>query len=272
MAHLGEHGTVDELDHRMHDTLRMDDDIDPRDIHIKKPARLDHLEALVEHRGRIDGDLFSHPPRRVTQRFLPRHGTQFVLRPRTERPAGRGENQAPHLHRVASFEALKNRVVLAVHRKKAAPAAAGRSHDQLAGHDEHLLAGQRDVFAGLERSKSRTQPSGAHDGDEHEVRSLPSGQLVQTTGAGENGHRLVIQLRPQFRFCGRVGHRQGIRPQTIRLRREPLDIAEPRHADNAHPLGQFTGHPAGALPDRAGRAEEHDVAAAHEGNPRTRRM
>ena len=272
MAHLGKHGSIHELDHRMHDALRVDDDIDPRDVHVEKPARLDHLQPLVEHRGRIDGDFFAHPPRRMAQRFLPGHRPHLVLRPGTERSAGCGENKAPHLHRVASFQALENRVVLAVHRENPAAKVTRGRHDQLTGDHEHFLAGQRDVFAGLERGEGRTQPPRAHDGDQHHVRAFPGGQLLQPAGAGENGHRLVIELRPQFQLRGRVRHRQSVGPQGVRLHREPIDIAEPRHPDHAHPPGQLTGHPACALPDRAGRAENHDVAATHEGNPRTRRM
>src|SRR5436190_7621646 len=61
---------VRELDHRMHDALRMDNDFDLFHLHPEEPARLDHLQAFVEERGRIDRDLRSHVPSWMLKRLL----------------------------------------------------------------------------------------------------------------------------------------------------------------------------------------------------------
>ena len=67
---LREDGAIDELDHRMDDALRVDDDVDPGHLDIEEPARLDHLQPLVEERGGIDGDLLAHVPCGMPERLL----------------------------------------------------------------------------------------------------------------------------------------------------------------------------------------------------------
>ena len=45
-------------------------DLDLRRRQAEQPVRLDHLEALVHQRGRVDGDLRPHLPRRMPQRVV----------------------------------------------------------------------------------------------------------------------------------------------------------------------------------------------------------
>ena len=156
MAHLRQDRTVDELDHRMHDALRMNHHVDARDIHVEKPTRFDHFQPLVEQGRGIDGDFFAHPPSRMPQRLLLGHRAQLLRRPRAKGPAARRENQAANMPRVATFEALENGIVLAVDRQDAPTMAPGRGHDHLAGHDEHLFAGQSNVLPRLKRRERGT--------------------------------------------------------------------------------------------------------------------
>ncbi len=62
VAELGDDAVVGELDHAVDDALRMDDDLDLVHGHVEEPFGLDHLQALVEERGAIDGDFPSHGP------------------------------------------------------------------------------------------------------------------------------------------------------------------------------------------------------------------
>ena len=64
---LGHGGAVGELDHRVHDRLRVDDDLDAVVGRAEQLVGLDHLEALVHQRRRVDGDLRPHVPGRVGQ-------------------------------------------------------------------------------------------------------------------------------------------------------------------------------------------------------------
>ena len=48
----------------------VDDDVDPVEGDVEEQVRLDHLEALVDQRGRVDGDHRAHRPGGVLQRLL----------------------------------------------------------------------------------------------------------------------------------------------------------------------------------------------------------
>jgi hypothetical protein len=72
-------------------------------------VRLDHLEALVHQRRRVDGDLGPHVPRRVGERVLDGDGGQLGGGAAAERPAARGEDDAPHFRLAARAQALPHR-------------------------------------------------------------------------------------------------------------------------------------------------------------------
>ncbi len=61
---------------------------------VEQPAGLDQLQPLIEHRGRVDGDLVAHPPGRMGQR-LGRVARRRSARPRTSdtAPAAGGEDE-----------------------------------------------------------------------------------------------------------------------------------------------------------------------------------
>ena len=70
---LRERRAVDELDHRVHQRLRVHDDVDPVERHAEEQVRLEQLEALVDQGGRVRGDDPAHVPGRVGQRLGRRH-------------------------------------------------------------------------------------------------------------------------------------------------------------------------------------------------------
>ena len=64
---LGDGGAVGELHHRVDDRLRVHDHLDAVVADAEQLVGLDHLEALVHQRRRVDGDLRTHAPRRMGQ-------------------------------------------------------------------------------------------------------------------------------------------------------------------------------------------------------------
>ena len=90
---------------------------------IEQPVRLDHLEAFVHQRGRIDGDLAAHPPRRMAQRVLRRDAFERRGRHLAKRPARRRQDDASHLLAPPAVQTLMDGVVLAVDRQNATPRA-----------------------------------------------------------------------------------------------------------------------------------------------------
>ncbi len=66
---LGDRRAVDELDHRVHDRLRVHHDVDAVVLDVEEQVRLDDLEALVHERRRVRGDDEAHVPRGVRERL-----------------------------------------------------------------------------------------------------------------------------------------------------------------------------------------------------------
>ena len=66
---LGDRGSVDELDHRVHDRLRVHDDLDAVVLDVEEQVRLDDLEPLVHERGGVRRDDEPHVPRRMGERL-----------------------------------------------------------------------------------------------------------------------------------------------------------------------------------------------------------
>ena len=66
-AELGLHRAVLELYGTVNDRLRVDEHLYLFGIDTEEPLRLNHLEALVHHRGRVDGDLRTHVPGGMAQ-------------------------------------------------------------------------------------------------------------------------------------------------------------------------------------------------------------
>ncbi len=72
-AELGHDRAVDELDHRVDELLRVDDDVDAVEGDVEEQVRLDDLEALVDQRRGVGGDDPAHREVGVGERLLGGH-------------------------------------------------------------------------------------------------------------------------------------------------------------------------------------------------------
>ena len=118
----------------------------------EQEVRLDHLEALVHQRRRVDRDLRAHVPRRVRERVGRADVAQVVGGAPAERAAGRGQHQ-----RDASRRRGRRQCTAAAPSARSRRAAARRperarlgQHERPAG-DQALLVGERQVGAGAQR-------------------------------------------------------------------------------------------------------------------------
>ena len=131
---------------------------------------LDHLEALVHQRRRVDRDAAAHLPGRVGERV----GDAHLVRD----PCGRGTGppEAVTTSRstvpgVSRADQLVERRMLGVDRDQELGAGRlGEGHHQLAAEHEALLVGERDVDPGGQRDHGGGEAGGADDAVEDEVR------------------------------------------------------------------------------------------------------
>jgi len=154
----------------MDDALRVDDHFDALHFHTEEPAGLDHFQPFVEERGGVDGDFGAHAPGGMFERLGRSNTFKGSCRGVAERAAAGGEEEAANMGRIAPFQALKDGVMFAVHREDVDPFAPGGFHDDLARHDEDLLAGDGEILPCFDGGQGGAQPANAHDGDENHVR------------------------------------------------------------------------------------------------------
>src|SRR5256886_16350109 len=100
------------MDHR----LGMDHNVNPIATNAEQRMRLDHLEAFVHQRRRIDRDLAAHPPGGMLERVGRRNIAEVRRRAPAKWTAGGGENQSLQLARLPPVQALMDSIVLAVDR------------------------------------------------------------------------------------------------------------------------------------------------------------
>ena len=178
----------------------MNNHFHPRHLDSEKPVRLDHLQALVEERGRIDRDLRPHVPGRMLQRPLRCDGREFPMRRLPKRPARRGQDDAAQIVRECgrglgapmtsdvatdrgakappTLETLKDRVVLRIDRQDLRAFPRRGPHHCLARHDEDLLARHRQVFPRLDRRQCRPQAPCPDNRNQHHVGIRQAGDLL----------------------------------------------------------------------------------------------
>ena len=188
VAQLRQYRAVPVFNHRMNNALRVDDDTDLLQRQVKQPAGLDHLEALVHHRGGVHRYLAAHVPVGVCAGLLGRDRAQVLERQHPERSARCRQHDLPDTARrmpggVVIGHALQDGVVFAVDGQQHGTVVAHRFHEQRPGHHQRLLVRQQHTLAVPGRLQRRQQP-----------------------GRADNGRHDIVDLR-------QGGHRgQGIRP------------------------------------------------------------
>ena len=262
---------VDELDHRVHDRLRVDDHVDavPRDV--EQLVGLDQLEPLVHQRRRVEGDDRPHGPGRVGERVgdgdvararrrvRPRNGPPD-WRSRTRRPTSLRRPPRRHWASAECSESTGMRWLLA------AAGALGGGDDEVAADDQRLLVGERDRGAGLSAARVGPEPDGA--GDAVDAPGRRRCRASSTTPASPVEHLEVRdgRLAASAAAAGRPGRRAGT-PWASRLRRERRPVAAGGEPDDLEAIGVCRDDLQRLGADRPGRPEQHDAAAPDPGSP-----
>src|SRR5207253_5961622 len=214
----------------------MDDHVHRLVRQAEQEMRLDHLERFVHETGGVNGDLLSHFPGRVAQRFVHR-STRHALRvPGAERAARRRQNEPRQLPGTSPGDALQHGTVLGVDRHDLPAALARRPRDQLARHHQRLLVGERHPLPGSERGQRGLEPRRAHDSVQDDLDVRPSRRLDETFGttthpASRIPHPAIHDPDVRWRPVGglslkKVGVRmrgQGRHPKPLPLARQDLE-------------------------------------------------
>ena len=135
-AHLRHDRTVDELDHRVDDTLGVDHHLDLLSGDAEEPPCFQDLEGLVHHGRGTDGDARPHLPGRVPECFVGcdlREGPGVAF---AEGSAGSGEPDPSDLGRVLALQALVDCAVLGIDRQDRCVRGGRKFHEVGAGHDQ----------------------------------------------------------------------------------------------------------------------------------------
>ena len=116
IGQLGEYRAIDVLHHRVHNGLRVNDDVDAVYVDAKERRRLHDFETLVHQCGGVDGDLRAHRPGRVVQRLVLGRALQLVKCPSAKWSAGCRNEETTHVGIPGAMrgtgEALMNGAVL----------------------------------------------------------------------------------------------------------------------------------------------------------------
>ena len=242
----------------MNDALGMNHDLDrfPRDT--EQPVRLDDLEALVHHGGRVDRNLSSHAPFGMSTSLLGADTFELGQRRNAERAARRRQQNAPHAARRRRWrpilrQALKNRVVLTVDRQQNRAGIANRGHEQRAGEHQRFLVGEQDALACLRRGQGGLESRGADDRGDHGIDLRQCRHVAEAFDAAKNACRqtspaqFALELLRRVRIPHRGDRRakafdqseQGFPLPTSRQRADPVSVrmlrddVERRRADRA---------------------------------------
>ena len=163
---------VDVLDHRMHDGLRVNEDVDLIDVRREEVMRLDDFQPFVHHRGGVDRDLVAHLPRRMCERRVDGDVGECGEVAAKERAARSGEDDAGDFAIGAGAQRLMHRVVFGIDGKDfAAVLACGPRHHITRGN-EHFFVRDRDAFAAHERRVHRRDAGRADDRRDHAIRRI----------------------------------------------------------------------------------------------------
>ena len=195
-AQLGLHRSVLKLHSTMDDTLRMHQHLYLTGLDTKEPLGLDHLETLVHHRSRVDGDLGAHIPRGVFQRISLRHMGYLVHRLQAEGTTRGRQQNLFNAVLILADKTLEDGRVLAIDGQNLGTIANGQVADQLSCHHERLLVGQTDGLVGLDGVDRRRQSCEAHHSRQHHVDGSSLDNLVERLGSSIHLHLGQVAHQP----------------------------------------------------------------------------
>ena len=151
----------------------------------------------------------------------------------------------------AAVQTLVNGIVLAVHRQHRHAAAAGRIHDDRAGHDQHFLVRERDGLARIDGAQHRVEARRPRRCEQDDVGVGMRGGRDQSVGSARRRARLVgagLGERPLGLLQRRHRrHRDRLGLEAADLLDEARHVLPRRERHDPEPFRMGVDHDARAL-------------------------
>src|SRR5215467_4067789 len=125
---------INKFDHRVYDTLRMNNHIYAFIGYIEEPVSLKHLQAFIHQGSRIYGDLWSHTPGGMSQGLFDSDCMQLFERSVAKGSTRGGQQQALHICSAFTAQALPDSTMLAIHGHDGHTSALRSAHYEMARH------------------------------------------------------------------------------------------------------------------------------------------
>jgi len=135
----------------------------------------------------------------------------------------------------------------------------GLGHDQLAGHDQALLVGQRDGLAGFYGGYGGSQRRGSGSRDHHHVGFRHGRDLAKSLLPGHHFRCVVFQQGAQALGAVIVAHRGEARVEGFYLPGQPLIVTARGQPHDLEAVLRGLDHPERALADGAGGSKDRDA-------------
>ena len=187
---MAQNGAVGEFHQRVHDRLRMDQNVQLVIADAEKNAGFYQLQPLV-HQGRgIDGDFRAHLPGGMAQGVFRGGGEDLLSGPCAERTARSRQRHLADRIGLSSLQKLKYGAVFRIDREHFTPRLFHGPREQRASRHQTLLVGDRQTRAAPGGRKRGLQAGGADNRGDHGVaparrldkRSLPGPGFNRETG------------------------------------------------------------------------------------------
>ena len=190
----------------------------------------------------------------MVQRLFDADPFEFFGRAVQERAAGCGQD---HLfdRRMFAGQALENGRMFRVDRNDRSPVFGGQPGDDLSGHDQALLVGQRDFFAVFQRADRREQPAVTDQGHDDRVDLFRADDLFERIAARVYFDRMVRQRVSHGGIMSFVGDHHVVGGEFDGLFDQLFPVAVGRQRRYFEPVAVSPDDIERLGSDRTGRAE-----------------
>ena len=172
--------SVFQLHHAVNQALRMNPHFDAVVVKSKQMMGLDHFQSLIDERGGINRDFWSHVPGGMPQSLCHCDTLKLLTGFPPKWSSRAGENNLFNLLTIHFLQTLKECRMFRINGNDLPFLLLCFFHDFLSGHDQTFLIGQCHILSGTQRGECRSHRLHTRNGHHHEIRLPPFDPLRQS--------------------------------------------------------------------------------------------